>query len=209
MDERLERTRRTYDRVADRFLENTRDRSVVSPWLTEFAARLGRGATVLDLGAGPGCDAAELRALGLRTIALDLSLGMLRAGGPELRGARIQGDARRLPLRGGSLDGVWANASLLHLSPDEAAAALRECARVLRNRGVVHVSVKSGNGSEWETARYGEPRWFQYWSAAGLDALLTGAGFEIVGSWSNTTPRADWLVRHVRLATRPPAARRR
>lgn len=77
MNERVDRTRRTYDKIAGRFLENTRDRSVVSLWLGRFAEHLGAGATVLDLGAGPGCDSAELRRLGLRAISLDLSLGML------------------------------------------------------------------------------------------------------------------------------------
>ena len=47
MNERADRTRCTYDKVAVRFLENTRDRSVVSQWLRRFAAFLGRGATVL------------------------------------------------------------------------------------------------------------------------------------------------------------------
>jgi hypothetical protein len=56
--------------------------------------------------------------------------------------------------------------------------------------------VKSGDGSEWETERYGSPRWFHYWSAADLDALLETSGFEVVEAWGNSTPRADWLVRH-------------
>lgn len=196
VDERIERTRRSYDRVAGRFLENTRDRSAVSPWLERFAERLGPGARVLDVGSGPGCDSAELRRLGLRPVSLDLSLGMLRTGLAELPGAKVQADARRLPVSERAVDGVWANASLLHLAPAEAAAALREARRVLRPRGLLHLSVKSGTGSEWESERYGEPRWFQYWGAAELDALLAEAGFEVVASWASSTPRADWLVRH-------------
>jgi SAM-dependent methyltransferase len=121
---------------------------------------------------------------------------MLRAGLREFPGPRVQADARRLPFRDSSLAGVWANASLLHLSPEEAAAALREVRRVLGARGLLHVAVKAGDGAEWETRRYGAPRWFQYWSADGLDALLTALGFEILDSWANSTPRADWLVRH-------------
>ena len=196
MNERVDRTRRTYDKIAGRFLGNTRDRSVVSLWLGRFAEHLGAGATVLDLGAGPGCDSAELRRLGLRAVSLDLSLGMLQAGVPEFPGPRVQADARDLPFRDGSVAGVWANASLLHLSPEEAAAAVREARRVLCASGLLHISMKSGSGAEWESERYGEARWFQYWSAADLDALLATAGFNVIASWSNSTPRADWLVRH-------------
>jgi ubiquinone/menaquinone biosynthesis C-methylase UbiE len=207
MNERVGRTRQTYDRIAARFLENTRDRSVMSPWLERFARWLPAGATVVDLGAGPGCDSAELRRLGLRPIALDLSLGMLRAGLREFPGPRVQADARRLPLRDGSVAGVWANASLLHLSPEETIAAMLEVRRVLSAPGLLHVSVKSGSGAAWESERYGEPRWFQYWSGEQLDVLLTMAGFQVVGSWSNSTPRADWLVRHAVPVARGPTRR--
>jgi SAM-dependent methyltransferase len=196
VSDRIARTRQTYDEVAGRFLENTRDRSQMAPWYERFAKRLRAGDAVLDLGAGPGCDSAELRRLGLRAFSLDLSLGMLREGLREFPGPRVQADARRLPIRDGCLAGVWANASLLHLSPEEAAMALREARRVLGGRGLLHVAVKSGDGDEWETERYGSPRWFHYWSAADLDALLETSGFEVVESWSNSTPRADWLVRH-------------
>jgi len=202
VNERVDRTRRTYDKVAGRFLENTRDRSLISQWLGRFAERLGASATVVDLGAGPGCDSAELRRLGLRAISLDLSLGMLRAGLPEFPGPRVQGDARHLPFPDASVAGVWASASLLHLSPEETAGALREVGRVLYASGLLHISVKSGSGSEWESERYGEPRWFQYWSGPDLDALLTTEGFDVVESWSISTPSADWLVRHATPAAR-------
>jgi hypothetical protein len=55
---------------------------------------------------------------------------------------------------------------------------------VLAPSGLFHISVKSGNGAEWESERYGEPRWFQYWSAADLDALLATAGFTVIASVS-------------------------
>ena len=205
MSNRIARTRQTYDQIAARFLENTRDRSGMAAWYERFAKRLCAGDAVLDLGAGPGCDSAELRLLGLRAFSLDLSLGMLREGLREFPGPRVQADARLLPIRDGSLAGVWANASLLHLSPEEVAAALREVRRVLGARGLLHVAVKAGDGDEWETERYGVPRWFQYWSAADLDALLENSGFEVVESWANSTPRADWLVRHAqpRVSTDP------
>jgi ubiquinone/menaquinone biosynthesis C-methylase UbiE len=196
MDERIDRTRRTYDEIAGRFLENTRDRTELSPWLDRFAEYLGSGAMVLDLGSGAGCDSAELRRLGLRAVSLDLSLGMLKAGVPEFPGPRLQADACHIPLRDRSVAGVWANASLVHLSSGDAETALREARRVLAPSGLLHVSVKSGQGAEWESARYGRARWFQYWSAAELDALLARAGFVIIASWRSSKANFDWLVRH-------------
>lgn len=177
-------------------------------WLERFAEALAAGTAGVDVGAGPGCDSAELRGLGLSPIALDLSLGLLRARLGELPGRRVQADARLLPLPDGSVDGVWANVSLLHLDPGEAGAVLREARRVLRVPGLLHVSVEAGRGSEWESERYGGPRWLQYGSGDELDALLAHAGFEVTASGSTSTPRADWLVRHAVPATRGRRGRR-
>ena len=195
MSEYVARNRATYDKIGARYFEKTHDRSAVAFWLDRFAQRLGAGSGVLDLGAGPGLDSRELRKRGLRAVALDLSIGMLRAGPPDFSAPRVQADARRLPMPDGAFAGVWAHASLLHLSPPDAATALREIRRVLRSGGLLHVAVKSGTGSGWENERYGEPRWYQYWSALDLDRLLATSGFEVDESWFNPTRTSDWLIR--------------
>ncbi|MGH0035740.1 MAG: class I SAM-dependent methyltransferase [Myxococcota bacterium] len=195
MDDPIRTTRTTYDAVADAFLENTRDRSRGAARMDAFAARVGAGAAVLDLGAGPGCDSAELRRRGLRAVSVDLSIGMLRAGAREFPGARVQADLRALPFAAGCVDGVWANASLLHLPPEGLREALREIGRVGRAGAAVHVSVKKGSGAGWERQRYGRPRWFQYWSAAELDGVLTDLGWTLLGASEESTRRDDWLVR--------------
>jgi SAM-dependent methyltransferase len=114
------KTHATYDRIAPRFLANTRDRSVMAAQLDAFVSALPAAALVLDLGAGPGLDSAELRVRGLRVVSIDLSLGMLQVGAAEFPGARVQADIRELPVRTASVAGAWANACLLHLQPHEA-----------------------------------------------------------------------------------------
>jgi len=198
MSDHISTTRRTYDRIAAEFLEKTRDRSVIARQFDAFVSLLPAAALVLDVGAGPGFDSAELRKRGVRAVSVDLSLGMLQVGVPEFPGPRVQADMRQLPFASASVSGVWASASLLHLKPQEATAALREARRVLRNDGALHLSVKLGSGGEWEVARYGHARWFQYWSAATLDTALQEVGFQIVASSQNSTPQATWLVRHAR-----------
>ena len=195
MDDPVSKTRDTYDAVAAEFLQNTRDRSVICGWLDRFASSLPAGTLVLDLGAGPGFDSAELRERGFEAISVDLSLGMLRAGVREFPGPRVQSDLRRLPFPSRSVCGVWANASLLHLSKAEASLALREIRRVLRPSGILYMSVKRGSGTEWESERYGKPRWFQYWSDPELDAALQAAGFRVNAAWVNETTRDTWLIR--------------
>jgi SAM-dependent methyltransferase len=200
MDDSTRRTRDTYDTVGPRFLEKARDRAAILPYLDAFAAALRPKARVLDLGAGPGIDTALLRARGLEAFGLDFSLGMLRTGRPDFPGPRIQGDARHLPLATGSVDGVWANASLLHLQRDDAGRAIAEARRVLRANGVFYLSVKMGAGAATETARYGLPRFFQYWSDTELDAALDAQAFRVVAASAEPGPDNVWLTRIARRA---------
>ena len=195
MDDPAASTRDTYDAIGSRFLENRRDRSAIAPWLDRFASALPAHALVLDLGAGPGIDSADLRQRGVQAFSVDLSLGMLRAGLREFPGPRLQADARRLPLASSTLAGVWANASLLHVSQREFDVALAEIRRVLRVSGLLYVSMKAGIGAEWESERYGKPRFFQSWSGPDLDATLANAGFCVSAASVYETSRATWLVR--------------
>lgn len=195
-DERQRRTRATYDAVAADFLARTRDRSRQSRQLDRFAACVGRSGRVLDVGAGPCTDSAELRARGLRVVSLDLSLAMLRAARQEIPGPRVQATMLALPFAR-IADGAWVNASLLHLPREDVPRALAGLHRVLRPGGWLWLAVKRGDGEEWETARYGEahPRWFTYWRPDALDARLETAGFRIVEREPREGSDADWIGR--------------
>jgi malonyl-CoA O-methyltransferase len=98
-----------------------------------------RPRSLLDLGAGTGRIAAQLkrRYRRARVIALDLSPGMLREAGRQgrvfRRFERVCADASRLPLRAGSIDIVFSNLMLQWCdSLDEVLAEVR---RVLRPEG--------------------------------------------------------------------------
>jgi SAM-dependent methyltransferase len=192
-------TRRSYDRIAPRFLANTRDRSFGRSWVERFAARCVPGARVLDVGAGPGTDAPELVACGLRVVLADLSAGMLRVGRNDYRAPRVQCDMRALPVASGTLGGIWANACLLHLLRRDVGPTLAGFRRAPVPRGVLHVSLKRAHVDRpdgWERERYGAaPRWFTYWTEEDLDAELERAGFRVVEAALRESSRDRWLMR--------------
>lgn len=93
---------------------------------------------VLDVAGGTGLVARGLVRRGLRVVVVDRSPGMLGLARDRL-GSVLRADAARLPVLGGSCDGVlmmW----LLHLL-DDAAPVLAEAARVLRPGGVLVTTV--------------------------------------------------------------------
>jgi hypothetical protein len=63
---------------------------------------------------------------------------------------------------------------------------------------VLHLTLKAGDGAVTETARYGLPRFFQYWTAAQLDAALAANGFLVLAATTDTGARDLWLTRLTR-----------
>lgn len=95
--------------------------------------------TVLDVACGTGIVTRRLLRPGRTVLGLDRSTGMAALAARRLPGSLALGDATRLPVGTGRVDGVvliW----LLHLLPD-AAPVLAEGARVLRDGGVLLTTV--------------------------------------------------------------------
>jgi len=174
-----------YERFALSYDLGKEDRS----WLTPLIARLGQllppASLVLDLGCGPGRETVELQAAGSRVIGLDVTDAFLRIARtryPSL--GYIRGDALHLPFGAESFNGVWAAASLLHLTVDEVGSALSEMTRVLRPGGILYCSMQIGSSAgmvaptEHETVQ--AERYYTFYEPDGWRGQLEDAGFEIL-----------------------------
>jgi SAM-dependent methyltransferase len=181
----------TYQAAADRYLEaSIQPPPVLLAYLDQFADLIGTG-HVLELGSGPGWDAAYLEQRGLqvaRTDATPAFIERLHAAGH---------DARLLDVRcddfGGPYDAVLANAVLLHLKRDQFLGVLRRARRAVSHDGLLAVTLKDGDGEGWSTAKLGRPRHFTYWREPAVRRALDQAGWAIV-SLDRVSGRADqWL----------------
>lgn len=91
---------------------------------------------ILDVGAGACWCSDWLQRLNLRTVAVDISVDMLRVGQARLTGARpwvVGGDLERLPFASASFDKAYCLSAIHHI-PD-IPAALAELCRVLTGDG--------------------------------------------------------------------------
>ena len=96
-----------------------------------------RGATIVDLGCGPGFYTAAFRALGVDVIPVDNDPAEMQTAGDPPAGALIA-DAGELPLGDASVDGAFCS-NLLEHTP-HAEPVLREIERVLRPGGWAYIS---------------------------------------------------------------------
>lgn len=199
----LHRTTEAYDHIARRFSDRWFDNPVMEPFLDRFIALVrGRG-TVADVGCGPGRDAAYLIRNGVPAIGIDPSGNMLneaRRNTPQL--PCVRADCRQLPLRGRSLVGIWACASILHVPRPEFPQVLAEFARVL-DRGYLFVALKEGQGHRWLCLDAEHERFFVYYSVDEVEDALDRSGFEVLEFTRNEDESSQdtWINFYARLRT--------
>jgi SAM-dependent methyltransferase len=186
------RTRRTYDRVAREYDETVPDAGELASLMEPFESGLPRECRLLDLGCGPGRDAAWFAARGHDVVGADLSDGQLRVArerAPSLR--FVQADMRSLPFAAATFDGCWSLASLLHVPRADVPGTLAEIRRVLRPGAPLFASVKHGDGSE-TTYRYGTEtgRHFVHWRPDAFRERFEAAGFDVR---EVQVDESDWL----------------
>ena len=180
-----------------------------------------RGATAaLDLGAGVGRHALAYARAGLAVVAVDASPTGITAIDAAAADAGLAIDARvgeftAIPLDDAAVDHVLAWNVLYHGDTEIAEQGLRECARVLRDRGTLQLTMLStrhrsfGIGTEVRPNTYVDERSASdkrhphlYVDAVVLDAMLQRTGFAVqslVDVDQQPTGSFHWTV----LAARP------
>ena len=173
--------RASYDIIADEYARRIygelKDKPFDRQWLDSFAERTRGAGWTCDLGCGPAQIARDLRDRGLHVFGLDLSLGMLRAASrlnPDI--GFVQGSILELPLASGSLAGLAAFYSIIHMEREQVVSALAEMRRVLRPGGSLLLAFHLGTGSVEEKNLWGYPADFSanlFTSAEVLGCLST------------------------------------
>jgi len=198
---KIKKTQKTYTQIAESYLNNNQDRSKILSSIEQFVSLVQPGGRVFDVGCGPGFDTAVFHTHNLHAIGMDFNWQMMHTGRTQLQLTHdfVQVDMRHLPLRT-CADGLWVNASMLHIPHNEVPATLREFHRVLRPNGILYLSLKLGDGELWAEKSHGHnlPRLFSLWQPEALDEMLETAVFTIIDGWIIKNASTPWIVRFAR-----------
>jgi SAM-dependent methyltransferase len=140
----LNSTRRYYDEHAEEFCASTFSLDM-SELYRPFVERLPKGGRVLDAGCGSGRDAMAFSQMGYEVVAFDASAEVVRIA-REQTGMDIQVATFDSFQSDALFDGIWACASLLHLTEMELQRFLKRVQAILRPGGVLYASFKMGDG---------------------------------------------------------------
>ena len=148
------------------------DRSRIERWAEQISGR------IIDAGCGPGHWTDFLHKRGADISGIDLVPEFIESARLRFPDVSFQvSTLRALDAADGSLNGVLAWYSLVHLPPAELPPVLTELARVLSPEGHLLVGFFEGESAEpldhAITTAY-------YWSVEQMSSLLHDAGFEVI-----------------------------
>ncbi|MEV0153403.1 methyltransferase domain-containing protein [Micromonospora sp. NPDC050686] len=154
--------RTSYDTVAASYADLLRNLLSETPYeraalalFADFVQATG-GGPVVDVGCGPGRITAHLHGLGVDAFGIDLSPRMVEVARRDHPGLRFEvGSMTDLELAEGSVAGLVAWYSLIHIPDDQMGSVLARFRRVLRPGGPLLVSFHVGDESRLKTEGYG------------------------------------------------------
>ena len=168
-----------YDARAADYADRIDKDEQIDTQLRHFHDLLPAGATLLDLGCGPGRTAGIMVKAGHDVTATDASAEMIalatRRPGVTARQETFD------DLAGSELyDGIWANFSLLHATRTDLPRHIAAIAHALKPGGLFHIGMKTGRN----TSRDKLGRRYTYVTDTELTGLLTGAGLTPIATWT-------------------------
>jgi len=143
----IKKTISAYNNNPQKYVDRTRE---MIPYhaIDKIMKYLKPRSLLLDAGCAYGRDSIIFKNKGFKVIGIDLSEELLKKAKEFCTNIEFkQMDVRRLDFQDNYFDGIWCNATLLHLKEEDIKIALKEFYRVLKKNGVLCCSFKEGVGS--------------------------------------------------------------
>jgi len=191
----------TYNKIA----EDWHAEHINDSWYVEgtehFCSLLKKDDDVLDVGCGSGVKSNYLSKKGFKVTGIDFSEKLIEIARREYSQPEfLVMDMRDICDLNQKFDGVFIQASLLHISKNEVADVLKSLVVALKDSGYIYVAVKAKrpNGDDeaiLEEDNYGYPykRFFSYFTMDELRSYYKDLDLDVVYEKSDFFGKTNWL----------------
>jgi cyclopropane fatty-acyl-phospholipid synthase-like methyltransferase len=164
-------TKDGFNKLASAYQEKFMDLELYNDSYDLFLAQLKQGASVLDIGCGPGNISRYLLAKrpDLVLTGIDVAPEMIRLASLNNPSGKFKVmDARELSGLTERFDGIICGFCLPYLSKEDCARLIRDCASLLHDGGVLYLSAIEGDHSQsgYESSSNGESKAYVYYHEA-------------------------------------------
>ncbi len=195
-DDHVKKTIAAYDEIAEEYIAKIQK---YAPKMERerFASMVKPGGKILDAGCGSGRDSWYLSERGFTVVGIDLSDRLLDyADRYTTASCSFQKmDLRKISFTDGSFDGIWACASLLHLTREEIVPVIKRLYEVLVSGGVLFLLMKEGKGEKYLTNEKfrGDTRFFTWYTQDEIRSLLGTVEFSVLDmfTWDQKNRNAE------------------
>lgn len=160
----VSKTLQYYNENAKNFVFSTRDADM-NKLYAMFLKYIKAGGMILDLGCGSGRDCKYFMAQGYKVVAVDGSEEICKLATEYIGKEALCVKFHELSFDS-QFDGVWACASLLHVSKKELPQILQKISKALKSNGYLYASFKYG-----QEERIKDDRFFNDYTEKDIDDL--------------------------------------
>ena len=181
----MDKTLEYYNKKAHEFVNNT-----VSVNFTDtqdlFLEYLPENGYILDFGCGSGRDTKYFKEKGYKIEAIDGSEELCQIAS-EYSGIKVECMLFQDLNENDQYDGIWACASILHLSKTEMKDVLKKMIRSLKKNGIIYTSFKYGEFEGMKNDRY----FSDFTEKIFQEYLINIEGVELEKQWVTADVRPD------------------
>lgn len=189
----------TYNKIAEDWHKDHNHDGWWCEGTDKYISFFNKDDLILDAGCGSGVKSKYLSDRGLKIVGIDISEKLLEIAKKEIPQAEFyemgMEDVSKLK---DEFDGIFAQASLLHIAKKDIKEVLRKLNKKLKSGGYFYIAVKENKNIKEEIVKendygYEYERFFSYYTLDELKSYLKGLNLKIVFETVADSGKTNWI----------------